>query len=205
MKKLLFALCCCIATIVLWAQPNRVPGPVSVFPIGLTPTASNSVYAMIILFSSSNVTYLTVTNLTIYNDLTVNSNLFVSNNIVINNNLTLSGKATLISNVYVMSIFYRTNTMSTVTIDVNKSTESLSTNNSIAFTGYSNVDGTNVIPFSRIFTNTAGSAAVKSITFPVGTVMLSSPYTNVVYLTNQGVFSGLIWPGFGTNGTWTGN
>jgi len=95
--------------------------------------------------------------------------------------------------------------MSTVTIDVNKSTESLSTNNSIAFTGYSNVDGTNVIPFSRIFTNTAGSAAVKSITFPVGTVMLSSPYTNVVYLTNQGVFSGLIWPGFGTNGTWTGN
>lgn len=210
MKKLLLLFVCLACAVILIAQPNRVPGPQFVVPLGVSSGDVVNIINQISNFTqsitfSSNVTInvLIVTNYAYFN--TITNNIFSNTNIVNLITVNVSGKASFTSNAYFLSIFYKTNTMSTITIDVNKTTESLSTNDAIVFTGYSNVDGTNVIPFSRIITNTAGSAAPKPITFPVGTLMLSSPFTNVVYNTNQGVFSGLIWPGFGTNGTWTGN
>ncbi len=109
------------------------------------------------------------------------------------------------TNLIVDRISFSTNVNSTtVTIQLSRSTSYLSTNNNLAFTGYSGLDGTNGGVFTLIITNTAGSASPKSITFPVGTQILASPWTNVVYNTNQGVFSGTIDPLAGTNATWTG-
>lgn len=139
------------------------------------------------------------------NNVLVVTNIAYFNSVFVTNNATFNGKVTLNSNVYVLNLIWFTNAQSTLTINAAKAMEVLSTNNNMSFTGYSGLDGTNSFTFTRIYTNTAGSAAVKSITFPVGTLMLSPPFTNVVYLTNQGVFSGVIYPGFGTNGTWTGN
>ncbi len=133
------------------------------------------------------------------------TNLAGLTNVPVSINVTYNGKVTFNTNIYVQQLNWSTNAMSTITINANKAFEFLSTNNSIAITGFSGVEGTNAQAFTRIFTNTAGPAAVKSITLPVGTLMLSSPWTNVVYNTNQGILSGVIYPGAGTNCSWTGN
>lgn len=141
-------------------------------------------------------------------------NIFVNN--VTNNTLnvtnlatfitmTINGKATFNSNVYVMQLNWTTNLMSSITINAQKAFEFMSTNNNISITGFSGVDGTNAHAFTRIFTNSAGSAAVKTIDLPAGTLVLSSPYSTTFYNTNQGILSGVIYPGAGTNVTWTGN
>lgn len=138
------------------------------------------------------------------NNLTVTNNAFI-NNLTVTNNATFNGKVTLNSNVYLLNLSFITNALSTTTINAGQVEQALSTNNNIAFTGYSNVDGTNAQPFTLTITNTAGAAAPKFYQFPAGTLMLSPPFTNGVYNTNQGVFSGWIRPGYGTNGTWTGS
>ena len=156
----------------------------------------------------TNLQVLTTNNFFINN--VTNNNIHVTNNaffnfVTVTNHAVFNGKVTLNSNVYVCSLLWFTNVMSTITINASKAFEFLATNNNISITGYSNIDGTNANAFTRVFTNTAGSAAVKSITLPVGSLMLSSPWTNVVYLTNQGILSGVIYPGAGTNVSWTGN
>jgi len=134
------------------------------------------------------------------------TNLVGLTNVSASINVTYNGKVSLVSNLYVLNLHFFTNTMSTITLNAGRSLETLGTNNNITFTGYSGVDGTNGHAFTKIITNTAGPGTPQVITFPVGTKMLSSPWTNVVYNTNQGVFSGMIVPGVvgGTNGTWTG-
>ena len=138
------------------------------------------------------------------NNLTVTNNAFI-NNITVTNTAIFKGNASFTSNAYFLNLNFTTNLATTAAIAVGQTAQAVQTNNNIVFTGYSGVDGTNAQPFTLLVTNTAGSAAVKFIQFPTGTIMLSSPFTNVVYLTNQGVFSGWIYPGFGSNGTWVGN
>lgn len=150
-----------------------------------------------------------VTNNVFINNVT-NNNLTVTNNTFLNfltvtNNSTFNGKVTLNSNVYVMQLNWTTNLMSSITINAQKAFEFVQTNNNVSFTGYSGIDGTNAHAFTRIFTNTAGSAAVKTITLPAGTLVLSSPYSTTFFNTNQGILSGVIYPGAGTNVTWVGN
>ncbi len=138
------------------------------------------------------------------NNLSVTNNAFI-NNITVTNNSFFKGNAQFTSNAYFLNLNFSTNLATTLTIAVGQTAQAVQTNNNIVFTGYSGLDGTNAQPFTLLITNTAGSAAVKFIQFPTGTIMLSSPYTNVVYNTNQGAFSGWIYPGFGTNATWVGN
>jgi len=149
---------------------------------------------------AANVFISNVTN----NNLTVTNNSFF-NFITVSNNSTFNGKVTFNSNVYVMNLFWFTNVMSTITVNAAKAMEVLATNNNISITGYSGIDGTNANAFTRIFTNTAGASAVKTIALPAGTLVLSSPYSTTLFNTNQGILSGVIYPGFGTNVTWVGN
>ncbi len=156
----------------------------------------------------TNLAVLTTNNTYVNN--TTNNNLSVTNIANINilnvtNIATFKGNAQFISNAYFLNLNFTTNLATTAAIAVGQTAQAVQTNNNIVFTGYSGLDGTNAQPFTLLITNTAGSAAVKFIQFPTGTIMLSSPYTNVVYNTNQGAFSGWIYPGFGTNATWVGN
>ena len=156
----------------------------------------------------TNLAVLTTVNVFINNvtnnNLSVTNNAFI-NNITVTNTAIFKGNAQFTSNAYFLNLNFLTNAASTLTIAAGNVEQAVSTNNNITFTGYSGVDGTNAQPFTLTITNTAGSAAPKFYQFPAGTLMLSAPYTNGVYNTNQGVFSGWIRPGFGTNGTWTGN
>lgn len=128
------------------------------------------------------------------------------NGIVISGgNIIATGNGSGLTNVSAQTLTWPTNAASTATINVSMPFAAVSTNNSINITGYSGFDGTNAFPFTRIYTNTAGSAAVKSLTLPVGTIVVSAPFTNVVYMTNQTIVSGVIYPGFGTNCSITGN
>ncbi len=152
------------------------------------------------VLTTNNIFINNVTN----NNLTVTNNAFI-NNITVTNTAIFKGNASFTSNAYFLNLNFQTNLATTAAIAVGQTAQAVQTNNNIVFTGYSGVDGTNAQPFTLLVTNTAGSAAVKFIQFPTGTIMLSSPYTNVVYNTNQGAFSGWIYPGFGTNATWSGN
>jgi len=174
-----------------------------------TGVSSNTVYSMIITYVVGGVTISFTTNSYFINNvtnnnLTVTNNAFV-NNITVTNNAFFSGNARFTSNAYFLNLNFLTNAASTLTIAAGNVEQAVATNNNITFTGYSGVDGTNAQPFTLLITNTAGSAAPKFYQFPAGTIMLSAPYTNRVYNTNQGAFSGWIRPGFGTNATWTGN
>ncbi len=152
------------------------------------------------VLTTNNVFINNVTN----NNLSVTNNAFI-NNLTVTNSLTISGNARFTSNAYFLNLNFTTNLATTAAIAVGQTAQAVQTNNNITFTGYSGIDGTNAQPFTLIITNTAGSAAVKFYQFPAGTIMLSFPYTNGVYNTNQGAFSGWIYPGFGTNATWAGN
>ncbi len=156
----------------------------------------------------TNLAVLTTNNIFINNvtnqNLSVTNNAFI-NSITVTNNSFFKGNAQFTSNAYFLNLNFTTNLATTLTIAVGQTAQAVQTNNNIVFTGYAGLDGTNAQPFTLLVTNTAGSAAVKFIQFPTGTIMLSSPYTNVVYNTNQGAFSGWIYPGFGTNATWVGN
>ncbi len=115
-----------------------------------------------------------------------------------------TGQGRAISNINAQSLFWPTNAAGSGAINATNTLQFLSTNNNVVFSGYANLSTTGGHPVTVIITNTAGPAAVKFIQFPAGTLMLSAPFTNVVYNTNQGVFSLLPYQGGGTNATWTG-
>ncbi len=152
------------------------------------------------VLTTNNIFINNVTN----NNLSVTNNAFI-NSITVTNNSFFKGNAQFTSNAYFLNLNFTTNLATTLVIAVGQTAQAVQTNNNINFTGYSGIDGTNAQPFTLLITNTAGSAAPKFYQFPAGTIMLSSPYTNGVYNTNQGAFSGWIYPGFGTNATWSGN
>ncbi len=191
---------------VLWADgiPVMAIGPAGVavstnFVVGGVISGDGSGLTNLAVLTTNNTFINNVTN----NNLTVTNNAFI-NNVTVTNNAFFSGNARFTSNAYFLNLNFATNAGSTLTIAAGKTDQALATNNNISFTGYSGIDGTNSQPFTFVITNTAGSAAPKFYQFPAGTLMLSSPFTNGVYNTNQGVFSGWLRPGFGTNATWTG-
>ncbi len=137
-------------------------------------------------------------------NLTVTNNAFI-NSITVTNNSFFKGNAQFTSNAYFLNLNFATNLATTLTIVVGQTAQAVQTNNNIVFTGYSGIDGTNAQPFTLLITNTASSASVKFVQLPTGTLVLSSPFTNVFYLTNQVAISGWLYPGFGTNCTIGGN
>jgi hypothetical protein len=118
-------------------------------------------------------------------------------------NIFLSNGASL-TNLNGANLIWPTNQASTVTIDLSKPFQGLATNNNVTITGFSGIDssGTNCQPVTIVITNTAGSAAVKTIALPAGCVDLLN--TGTIYNTNQGVLTIFRYPGMGTNFTWIG-
>ena len=118
---------------------------------------------------------------------------------------TVTANGSGITNINGTSLKWPTNAASTATINMSLPWSAVSTNNNINITGFTGLDvsGTNVQAITCIITNSAGSAAVKTITMPAGSIdLLNTGLT--LYNTNQGALTVVIYPGLGTNFTWLG-
>lgn len=109
-----------------------------------------------------------------------------------------------LTNISGPAIIWPTN-QAALTVDMSKPWAGLSTNANIAISGFPGIDarGVNVQVATRVYTNSAGSSAVKTIVMPAGCIDLSNTGLTL-YNTNQGFLTVTIYPGFGTNFSWLG-
>lgn len=116
-----------------------------------------------------------------------------------------NNNGTAVTNINGQNLKWPTNVATTATINMGLSWSAISTNNNFVFSGYTGLDasGTNVQAITMVITNTAGSASVKTIAMPSGSIdLLNTGLT--LYNTNQGVLTVAIYPGMGTNFSWIG-
>lgn len=141
-----------------------------------------------------------------FTNITVNNayltNLYVTN--ITANKMTVNN-LTVVSNFYVGILQFQTNGVADVTvIDLRHQYAFTNHDSNFTISGFSNPDqATNIWWATRVYTNTAGSAAPKTITLPASWLDVGNK-GNPVYNTNNGVLSVLAFPGQITNYVWVG-